>query len=319
MHELEVTVVISTRDRWPLMTVTSLASALRQEDVEMEVIVVDDGSAEAPPPHKELGDQRIRMVRHPETRGVAVARNSGIREARGDWVAFLDDDDLWSPRKLRAQIDAARAADAGFAYSGAVWVDDHLRLDHGHAPPPAEGLAAALLRWNVIWGGGSNVLARTELVRSLGGFDEELHQLADWDLWIRLALASRAAVVDDVHVALVRHRGSMLLVDRRDVFLELDALAGKHRREAERQSVEVDRARFARWVATGHLRAGRRRAAARSYVRGTRAPGNVLRAAAALLGPRVLAETSALRARTRLGLAAGERMAGSPEWLDRYR
>jgi glycosyltransferase involved in cell wall biosynthesis len=318
----EVTAVVPTKDRWSLTARTALAAARLQEDVELEVIVVDDGSQEPPPEDVVTGvlaDPRVRVVRHDECRGVAVARNTGVREARGAWVAFLDDDDLWSPRKLRTQIDAARAAGAGFAYSGAVWVDGKLHLDHGHAPPPPEGLASALLRWNVLWGGGSNVVARTDLVRSLGGLDEDLFQLADWDLWIRLALAAPAALVEDVQVALVRHQGSMLLVDRRDVFLELDALAAKHRDAAARAGVQVDRARFARWVANGHLRAGRRREAARTFVRGTREPRNVLRAAGALLGPRAIAMASRIRGRTRHGLADDERVAVErPAWLDLY-
>jgi glycosyltransferase involved in cell wall biosynthesis len=315
----EVSVVIPTRDRWPVMTVTSLASALRQEDVELEVIIVDDGSSHAAPTHPGLDDPRVRVVRHQQTRGVAVARNSGIREARGAWVALLDDDDLWAPGKLRAQLDAARASDAGFAYSAAVWVDEALHLVHGHAPPPPDGLERALVLWNVLWGGGSNVVANADLLRSLGGFDEQLFQLADWDLWIRLAGAAPGALVDQVQVALVMHQGSMLLVDRRDVFEEFHLLAAKHRGASNRLGVEPDRARFARWVATGHLRAGRRRLAARTFLRGTLAPGNVVRAAAALLGQRVFAAASAVRGTLRLGVADDQRVARRPEWLELYR
>ena len=301
----EVTVVISTQNRWPLMARTSLRAALAQEGLGIEVLVIDDGSAEpAPDGLQGLEDTRVRVIRHVEPHGVAAARNAGVGEARGEWVAFLDDDDVWSPQKLRAQVDTASSADAGFAYSGAVWVDEELRLLHGNAPPDPETLATALLRWNVLWGGGSNVLARTALLRSLGGFDEQLFQLADWDLWIRLALAARAAVVDDVQVALVVHRASMLLVDRRDVFLELDYLARKHAPAAR-----LDRACFARWVAAGHLRAGRRRDAVRAYLRGSRAPGNVVRAAGAFLGPSVFAAASRARAVIPGGLGEGERVA----------
>ena len=310
----EVSVVVSTQDRWPLMARTSLRAALLQEDVELEVLVVDDGSSEpAPTDLPGLDDPRVRVLRHDSPLGVASARNAGIREARSGWVALLDDDDVWAPDKLRSQVDAAEAAGAGFAYSGAVWVDDELRLLHGHAPPAPDTLAQELLRWNVLWGGGSNVLARTDLLRKLGGFDEQLFQLADWDLWIRLALAAQAAVVQDVQVGLLVHRSSMLLVDRRDVFLELDRLAAKHAPAAQ-----LDRARFARWVAAGHLRAGRRREAARANVRGTRAPGNVLRAAGAFLGPSVFSAASRTRAAVPGGLAAGERVAARPGWLDRY-
>jgi glycosyltransferase involved in cell wall biosynthesis len=302
------------------MARTALAAALGQQDVSLEVIVVDDGSIDvAPADLPGLDDDRVRLVRHPEARGVAAARNTGVREAASDWVAFLDDDDVWSPQKLRQQLDAARTAGAGFVYTGAVWVDDELRLVHGHAPPDPATVTRALLRWNVLWGGGSNVLASTELLRSLQGFDEQLFQLADWDLWIRLALAARGAVVDEVLVALLMHPQSMLLVDRRDVFLEFHYLVDKHREASRRAGIEPDRARFARWVAAGHLRAGRRRAAARTYVRGTRAPGNLVRAAVAFLGPSTFAALSAGRGAVPGGLGAGERVAARPDWLDRYR
>jgi len=124
--------------------------------------------------------------------------------------------------------------------------------------------------------------------------------------------------VDDVLVALVVHPESMLLADRRDVFLELERLAEKHREAATRAGVAIDRARFARWVASGHLRAGRRRAAARTYIRGSHAPGNVIRAASAFMGYSAFRAVSSARGLIPGALARGERTADRPSWLERY-
>ncbi len=288
------------------------------------MIVVDDGSRDETPARlAELAAQepRLRVVAHGESRGVAQARNAGIRAARGEWVAFLDDDDLWSPQKLRAQIDAARAAGAAFAYAAAAWLDERHRFLRVPRPPQPEGLAAELLHWNVLWAGCSNVIAQAALVRRLGGFDERLFQLADWDLWIRLALAAPAACCDDVLVGYVMHPESMLLTDRRDVFLEFDRLVAKHADAARAHGVAFDAARFSRWVALGHLRAGRRRRAAATYARGAlrhRDPLSLARAAGALLGPgSIEAGRVALRL-ARAGRADHVRGAAPPAWLERY-
>ena len=309
--------VIPTRDRWALLERNGLRAALAQEDVELEVIVVDDGSTTVGLSEAANGlDPRARVIRHDVPLGLGRARNAGIEEAAGTWIAFLDDDDLWSPRKLRLQLDAA--AKAGFAYAGAVWVDTELRLLRSYPPPDPAALATELLRWNVLWGGASNVIAKASVLRELGGFDEQLHQLADWDLWLRLAASARGALVDEPLVAMLVHRESMLLVDERDVFLELDRLEEKHRGARERAAVGLDRARFARWAAAGHLRAGRRRVAARTYLRGTHAPANLLRAAAVVLGPAAFAAVSARRSSFPRALASGERAAARPAWLELY-
>jgi glycosyltransferase involved in cell wall biosynthesis len=314
-----VTVVIPTRDRWSLLCRHALRSALGQQGPEVEVVVVDDGSEDGTPDRlADVQDPRLLVVRHERPRGVSEARNAGVRAAHGEWVAFLDDDDLWSPDKLRRQLEAARTSGSDFAYAGAVWVDEELHVLNGHTPPDPLTLAGAVLRWNVVWGGCSNVVARRDLVLEVGGFDEELFQLGDWDLWIRLALAGNGACVDDVLVALVVHRQSMLLVDRRDVFLEFDRLRAKHSEASARFAGGPDPVLFARWVGAGHLRSGRRGAAAKAYLRGTRNPGNVVRAAGAILGP------STMRAGRRLLARAPRRRVEhearvEPAWLDAYR
>ena len=94
----EVSVVVPTRDRWELLSTCALPSATCQEGVAIEVIVVDDGSSDGTAAGlAALDDPRVLTVRHDRPRGVSAARNSGIRAARGTWLAFLDDDDLWAP------------------------------------------------------------------------------------------------------------------------------------------------------------------------------------------------------------------------------
>jgi hypothetical protein len=144
----------------------------------------------------------------------------------------------------------------------------------------------------VLPAGCSNVVVRTDLVRELSGFDEDLFQLADWDLWIRLALRESPAGVRDVLLGCVMHSRSMLATDERNVFLEFDYLAQKHREASRAFGIDFDAARFNRWVAFGHRAAGRRLPAAQTYVRGAVKHGDVgafPRALAALLGEKSFA------------------------------
>jgi Glycosyl transferase family 2 len=319
---IAVSVVVPTRNRWPLLSSAALPSALGQEDVGIEVIVVDDGSDDETPERlPEYADAGVRVLRNEQSQGVARARNAGIRVARGDWVAFLDDDDLWSPRKLRAQLDAAERDDAAFAFTAMAGLDGRRRFLYVVPPPDPVTLVPALLRWNVIWGGCSNVTARTDLVRELGGFDEALAQLSDWDLWIRLALAGRAAAVPEALVGYVMHTGSMLLTDRRDVFPEFEYLVEKHEGASREWGVEFDQALFTRWVARGQRLADRRSEAARTYLRGVREHGDLgaIPRALGAFAPRSLVEAGRW-------LAANDRRSSfrkvavpEPDWIAQFR
>ena len=132
--------IIPTRNRWAMLSCAALATSLAQQDVELEVVIVDDGSTDETPVQLAGAiDPRVRVVRRDRSGGMAVARNAGIEVAGGEWIAFLDDDDLWAPRKLRAQIDAARAVDAGFAYAGVIAVDEQGRALADLFLPTADG------------------------------------------------------------------------------------------------------------------------------------------------------------------------------------
>jgi glycosyltransferase involved in cell wall biosynthesis len=204
-----VTVVIPTHNRSHLLRRT-LGTVLAQREVDFEVIVVDDGSHDQTAASlNSVTDPRVRVVRHSSATGVAAARNSGLDVARGQWVAFVDDDDLWAPDKLAAQVRAAGAhPGAGWVVVGEVTVDPSLRVLGGRRPPHGREFAE-VLRYNIVPAGGSGTMVRTDLARSLGGFNTDLTILADWDLWIRLFLAAPAAQVSRPLVAYRVHPSSM--------------------------------------------------------------------------------------------------------------
>jgi glycosyltransferase involved in cell wall biosynthesis len=314
----DVAVVIPTRNRWDLLSSAALPAALGQEGVTVEVIVVDDGSTDVTSERVDaIDDSRLRLVRHEFSRGVAQARNSGIQVASASWVAFLDDDDLWAPDKLRLQLDAT-GEDTVFVYSGAAEVSDDRSWLYSLPPHDPQGLVRALLERNVLWGGCSNVLARTAALRAVGGFDENLFQLCDWDLWIRLALEGAAAARPETLVACVAHQRSMLLVTEDDVFAEFDYLEAKHKNASETYHVAFDRKLFTRWVALGHSRAGRRLKSAEVFLRGAtqeRDAGNVLRAFAALVGVRLTRPWARTADRDGRSFDPSQ----EPGWLELYR
>jgi glycosyltransferase involved in cell wall biosynthesis len=287
----DVSVIIPTRNRWPLLSTRALPSALAQEGVDHEVIVVDDGSSDETGPRLGLvDDERLSVVRRDPPNGLSRARNAGIAAARGTWLAFLDDDDVWAPGKLRSQLAVARAENADLVYAGTLAVDERGTVLHELYLPEPEVLQDQLDQACVVPAGCSNVIARAELVRAVGCFDERLSNLADWDLWIRLLRVGRAAVCRDVLVAYVLHAGNLHVVENPEG--ELDYLIRKHEEAAAPRHLVPDRVGYTRWVASQRSRAGLHRRAAGVYFRGAvahRSVGDLARAVDALLGKRLSA------------------------------
>jgi glycosyltransferase involved in cell wall biosynthesis len=253
----QVTVVIPTHNRCQLLS-AALRSALAQRGLEIEVVVVDDGSTDGTAEAlASLNDQRVRVMRHRSPRGVAAARNAGAAAAQGEWVAFLDDDDLWSPDKLRRQMFAAQEIGAPWSYAGAVEIDEQGRLLGGTPPPRPDVLIEALKRCNLLPAGSSNVLVQRALLSEVGGFDQRLRHVADWDLWQRLARRAAPAAVLEPLVAYRQHAGQATL-DTTGMAEEARLLNSWHGSDP----VVIDR-----WAAWSYLRAGRRWPALRLYLR----------------------------------------------------
>src|SRR5436190_2460370 len=261
MHQpnVDLSVVVPTYNRWGWLQ-RAARSALTQEETDIEVVVVDDGSAERSQASPELDDFRTRLLRHPEPRGAAAARNTGLKVARGKWVGFLDDDDLWAPQRAKALLDAAQSSGAEFVYSGAILVDAALRPIAAAPAPSPRRLSDALRTRNAIPGGGSNMIVETGTLKRLGGFDERFAFVEDWELWLRLANTHQPAAVAQPLVAHTYHPNNWILRDEARARRNLAALRREHGVSLRRSGADQQMAQALWW-------SGDRSAAARRYFR----------------------------------------------------
>jgi glycosyltransferase involved in cell wall biosynthesis len=261
---MNVSVVVPTRNRSALLAKT-LRSVLRQQHVELEVIVVDEASTDDTPALlSAVGDTRVRVLRHQSPLGVSAARNHGAADARGEWLAFVDDDDLWSPDKLARQLHAAQTVGCDWAYAGSVNISDRGHIIYGRPPLPADEVVRALPRYNAIPGGGSNVIVRRTTWVGVGPFDPRLRNTEDWEMWIRLAQHGPPACVCRPLVGYrVHHLNSSL--DVAEVVRGTKLIEAVHHTTADWGTLH-------RWLAESCLRRGQRREAvgefARAAVRG---------------------------------------------------
>jgi glycosyltransferase involved in cell wall biosynthesis len=307
--------VIPTADR-PRLARRAIASAAGQEAVKVEIIVVDDGAIDStriePAAHDHPG---LRVLRTCGRQGPAVARNRGIAAAKGAWTAFLDDDDYWRPDKLRRQLAAAEAAGADFAYAAALHVDASGGvLALVEAPSPSD-LEALLPDRNAIPAAASNVIARTQVLRTLGGFDETLWHFSDWELCQRLARRVPGAAVSEPLVAYLQHPVNLRARGTVGMMRELQRLDSLRPRPSRRRA-DRDRLLLLRWVSGAHRDTGRRLRAAGVDLRIAathRSPADLARGLLTLLSPRAeqrMRERWTSRSRVALEV---------PEWVSRQR
>jgi glycosyltransferase involved in cell wall biosynthesis len=276
----EVSVIIPTRNRRRLLSRT-LASVLDQRAVDLEVIVVDDCSTDdTAAALRHWPDRRVRMVRQQQRSGVSSARNRGIAESRGEWVAFLDDDDVWAPDKLLRQLRAAQASSSGWVYGGWAVVTPELSILSIPDLPSPEVACRLLPLRNTIATGASNVLVHQGLLTRAGKFDPDLRHMSDWDMWIRLGQLGMPAAVAEPIVGYVMHPANAS-TDSDDAPREMMIIERRYRSLRTRPT--VDRVAVYKWMAWHHLRAGRKGKAVQAYARAV-ACGDVRSIGRAMLG-----------------------------------
>lgn len=211
-----ISVIIPAYNREASIRV-AIESVLRQTWTDFELIIVDDCSTDATMAEAaRIDDPRLRLVRRPENGGAAAARNTGLAEACGTWIAFQDSDDEWLPTKLEKQMARLNAPGSDFiaAYCGmliwgevgdseAMWQESRnsgRRTEMSYEPDLARAVVEGNLQPDLLAGNfisTQTLVARRDLLKVMGGFDTDLPSVEDWDCALRLAGLGPIACVDE--------------------------------------------------------------------------------------------------------------------------
>jgi glycosyltransferase involved in cell wall biosynthesis len=189
----------------------AVETVLAQTHDDVEVIVADDASTDDT--RRVLAayadDDRVRVVRHEENRGVAAAFNSAAAAATGDFYCILGDDDRWHPEKVARQLDrfAALPDDYGLVYTGGVLASDR-RVTAIYDPHQRGDVYPEVLRGFALHPHSGHMLRR-EAFEAVGGFDESFPRGVDWEFTIRLARDWKVDYVADRLTKRTFHEGAM--------------------------------------------------------------------------------------------------------------
>ena len=187
----KVSVIIPTYNSSATIGET-LESVFRQTYKDFEIILINDGSTDSLMEVLDpIQDNRLKIFNY-ENSGLSVARNRGINQASGDYLIFLDADDLWTSDKLETHVNALDQAKeinprVGVVYSWSYYLDDETQSCFTNQPKPYEGdVLAKILESNFITNGSNPMIIR-KAIDSVGYFNPEFQGAADWEYWIRLA------------------------------------------------------------------------------------------------------------------------------------
>jgi glycosyltransferase involved in cell wall biosynthesis len=190
-----VSVIVPARNAEATVLHT-IRSVQRQTLADFELLVIDDGSDDGTLAKlSTIEDRRLRILTQ-RTEGVSAARNHGIRHATGEFVAFIDADDLWTPDKLELQVRALRERpEAGAAYSWTAFVDEAGGLLFPKERQSISGRVHANLIESNFLASASNVLARRACIEAAGKFEQRFEPAEDWEFWLRVSAACTFALV----------------------------------------------------------------------------------------------------------------------------
>lgn len=184
-----VSIILPTYNRAHLIE-KSIGSVLTQTFINFELIVVDDGSTDMTESIlKNINDNRIRYIKYNKRRGANYARNTGIKVANADYIAFQDSDDIWYPNKLEKQVSCMQHSPSNVAiiYSAFWRIENEQKeyISSNVIGMDQNFLFIALLKENFITT--PTLLIKKECFKKVGLFDENLPRFQDWELVIRLS------------------------------------------------------------------------------------------------------------------------------------
>jgi len=183
----QVSVIIPTYNRAHLLS-RAIKSVLNQTFQDFEIIIVDDASTDNTDRLvASFQNSRMIYIQHERNQGSAAARNTALRQAQGEFIAFLDSDDEWLPDKLEKQMKLFSKAsqNVGLVVTGAMDIRENIPYQI-YLPKFRGNIARRILIENCV-GLTSIALVRKECFTKSGLFDESLRGSEDWDLWIRIA------------------------------------------------------------------------------------------------------------------------------------
>lgn len=229
-----ISVVIPTHNRRERLA-RAIASVYAQTWPNIEIVVVDDASSDDTPAYLQdlaLSDPRVKVVRNKFSQGGGGARNCGIAEATGDYIAFLDDDDVWVPEKLDVQLSmllakpGVSAVSCGFVAEFPFFGKRAVRVV---APQDEQ----QLLRSNHL-GGASMCLTSKAALVAIGGFDPKLRSGQDWDLWLKLYSQGEVVVSDQALVRYIPHTGVRITSNPKSTYSGRRRIYFRYRSKMER-------------------------------------------------------------------------------------
>ncbi|MBD2778481.1 glycosyltransferase family 2 protein [Iningainema tapete] len=205
---LKVSVIIPAYNAMTYLPKT-LESVLQQTFTDFEVLIINDGSSDNIVQWAEqIVDSRVKLISQ-ENQRLAAARNTGIAHAQGEYIAFLDADDLWEPTKLEKQVRCLEEhPKVGLVHSWTLLVDSEGKVTGKVLKSQIEGDAwQQIVQKNTVVV--SSVIVRSSCLETVGVFDRDLHYCEDYDMWIRLASRYPFAVVKEPLTRYRLHPGTL--------------------------------------------------------------------------------------------------------------
>jgi glycosyltransferase involved in cell wall biosynthesis len=185
----KISVIILTHNRAALLP-RAISSVLNQTYQSFELLIVDDASKDNT--REVVGsfcDNRTTYIRHEVNKGEAASRNTGILNSKGEYIAFLDDDDEWLPKKLEMQVNLLESCSerVGGIYAGSLRIDQGTGAVLSQWLPSKRGYLYNEISINNCIGTPSSVLLRKKCFDLVGMFDESIVYGPDYDMWVRIS------------------------------------------------------------------------------------------------------------------------------------